>query len=136
VSNTYCVVFLLCFSSSCVPYVASFSGLSLLDYSFDILYRLYTYIHDQLGTRTLITSSLLQKPGGKDEPNIVYMWKSKRKSQHRTQNVDTHNRTTQKTKKMSNTDSTNKPWVNSCAREGYAVMTNISSTAFYFHIRI
>jgi hypothetical protein len=26
-SNTYCVVFLLCFSSSCVPYVASFSGL-------------------------------------------------------------------------------------------------------------
>jgi hypothetical protein len=67
------------------------------------------------------TCSLLQKPGGKDEPNIVYMWKSKRKSQHGTQNVDTHNRTTQKTKKMSNTDPTNKPGVNSCAREGYAV---------------
>jgi hypothetical protein len=79
VSNTYCVVFLLCFSSSCVPYVASFSGFSL------------------------------------------NMWKSKRKSQHGTQNVDTHNRTTQKTKKMSNTDPTNKPGVNSCAREGYAV---------------
>ena len=26
-SNTYCVVFLLCFSSSCVPYVAGFSVL-------------------------------------------------------------------------------------------------------------
>ena len=33
VSNTYCVVFLLCFSSSCVPYVASFSGLFLLYFS-------------------------------------------------------------------------------------------------------
>jgi len=32
VSNTYCVVFLFCFSSSCVPYVASFSGLSIVDY--------------------------------------------------------------------------------------------------------
>ena len=30
VSNTYCVVFLLCFSLSCVPYVASFSGLSVV----------------------------------------------------------------------------------------------------------
>ena len=30
VSNTYCVVFLLGFSLSCVPYVASFSGLSIL----------------------------------------------------------------------------------------------------------
>jgi hypothetical protein len=30
VSNTYCVVFLFCFSSSCVPYIASFSGLSIL----------------------------------------------------------------------------------------------------------
>ena len=30
VLNIYCVVFLLCFSSSCVPYVTNFSGLSLL----------------------------------------------------------------------------------------------------------
>jgi hypothetical protein len=30
-SNTYCVVFLFCFSSSCVPYVAGFSGLSIFD---------------------------------------------------------------------------------------------------------
>jgi hypothetical protein len=29
VSNTYCVVFLFCFSSSLVPYVACFSGLIL-----------------------------------------------------------------------------------------------------------
>jgi hypothetical protein len=37
VSNTYCVVFLLCFSSSCAPYDASFSGLSNFDCPFDIL---------------------------------------------------------------------------------------------------
>ena len=37
VSNTYCVVFQFCLSSSCVPYVASFSGLSNLDCSFDNL---------------------------------------------------------------------------------------------------
>ena len=43
---------------------------------------------------------LLQTTGGKDELNIVCM----RKSQHGTQNVKTHNRRTQKTKKLSNTD--------------------------------
>jgi hypothetical protein len=32
-----CVVFLLCFSSSCVPFVASFSGLSFFDCPFGIL---------------------------------------------------------------------------------------------------
>jgi hypothetical protein len=32
VSTTYCVVFLLCFSSSCVLYVAIFSGMSMFDY--------------------------------------------------------------------------------------------------------
>jgi hypothetical protein len=32
VSNTYCAVLLLCFSSFCVPYVASFSGFSIGDY--------------------------------------------------------------------------------------------------------
>jgi hypothetical protein len=30
VFNTYCVVFLFCFPSSCIAYVASFSGLPLL----------------------------------------------------------------------------------------------------------
>jgi len=34
VSNTYCVVFLFCFSWSCVPYVASFSRLSIFYHSF------------------------------------------------------------------------------------------------------
>jgi uncharacterized membrane protein len=37
VSNTYCVVICFPFSSSCVPYVASFSGLSILDCPFGIL---------------------------------------------------------------------------------------------------
>ena len=37
VSNTYCVVFLLCLSSSCVPYVASSSGLSIIYCPFGIL---------------------------------------------------------------------------------------------------
>jgi hypothetical protein len=32
VSNTYCVVFLFCLFSSCVPYAASFSGLSIFDW--------------------------------------------------------------------------------------------------------
>jgi hypothetical protein len=46
------------------------------------------------------TGALLQTTGGKDEPTIVCM----RKSQHGTQNIKTHNRRTQNTKKMSNTD--------------------------------
>jgi hypothetical protein len=33
----WCVVFSVCFSSSCVPYVSSFSGLSIFDCPFDIL---------------------------------------------------------------------------------------------------
>jgi len=36
-SSRYCVVFLLCFSSSYVPYVASFSGLFIFDCPFGIL---------------------------------------------------------------------------------------------------
>ena len=36
VSNTYCVVFLFCFSSSCVPYGSSFSGLSIIGCPFSI----------------------------------------------------------------------------------------------------
>jgi hypothetical protein len=45
VYNTYCVVFLLCLSSSCVPYFASFSGLSISDCPFGILWRfLYSSI--------------------------------------------------------------------------------------------
>jgi hypothetical protein len=34
VPNTYCIVFLFCLSSSCVPYAAGFSGLSIFDYLF------------------------------------------------------------------------------------------------------
>jgi hypothetical protein len=40
-SNTYCVVFLFCFSSSCVHHVASFSGLSIFYCPFDVPYRLF-----------------------------------------------------------------------------------------------
>ena len=36
------IVFLLCFSSPCVPYDVSFSGLSFFDCLFGILLRLFT----------------------------------------------------------------------------------------------
>ena len=37
INKLHCVVFLFYFSSSCVPYVASFSSLSMFDCPFDIL---------------------------------------------------------------------------------------------------
>jgi len=37
VSNTYGVVFMFCYSLSCVPYIASFSGLSIFDCPFGII---------------------------------------------------------------------------------------------------
>ena len=46
VSNTYCVgCFGFCFflSSSCVPYIVSFSGLFIFDCPFRILLRLFTH---------------------------------------------------------------------------------------------
>ena len=45
------------------------------------------------------TCALLETTESKDEPNIVFM---------RNRKIKTHNRTTQKAKKMSNTDPTNK----------------------------
>jgi hypothetical protein len=36
-SNTYCVVFLFCLSSSCVPCVSGFSGFSIFDCHFGIM---------------------------------------------------------------------------------------------------
>ena len=39
------------------------------------------------------TLALLQTTGGKDEPNIISMWKLQRTSQHRTLNVKTYDRT-------------------------------------------
>ena len=44
------------------------------------------------------TQASPQTPGDKDEPNIVYMLKSLRTSQYRTQNVKTHNTITQKSR--------------------------------------
>ena len=56
------------------------------------------------------------------------LYTNKHKS-HGTQKVKTHNRTTQKTKKMSSTDpikkTTKKPVVNSGAREGYCFLQDI-----------
>jgi hypothetical protein len=42
VSSICCVVFWLCLSSSCVPYVASFSRLLIFDCPFDIVLRLFS----------------------------------------------------------------------------------------------
>ena len=39
-----CVVFLFCVSSYCVPYVTSFSGLSLFDYLANIIFSLYSTV--------------------------------------------------------------------------------------------
>ena len=43
VSNTYCVMFLFCFSSSCIPYVVSFSGMSISYCVFGILECFFTH---------------------------------------------------------------------------------------------
>ena len=45
VSNTYCVVFLFFFSSSCIHYVASFSALYIFDCPFCVLSRLLSTKH-------------------------------------------------------------------------------------------
>jgi hypothetical protein len=134
VSNTCCcVVFLPYFSSSCVPGVASFSGLSFfwlhLKYSLTIIY--YTYQHYctndsnecQLNISSLKSSYLMGIP----RTNFLFpllvtiKWCAvpqktggqnepnfvfMRKSQDGTLSVSTHNSTTQKTKCMSDTDPT------------------------------
>ena len=41
------VLFMLCFSTSCVPYVANISGLSGFDCPFGILYRLFNCLNYQ-----------------------------------------------------------------------------------------
>ena len=55
VSNTYCVLFLFYFSSTCVPYVVSFSGLSILiaplyslTFISNVLYASYENILDTM----------------------------------------------------------------------------------------
>jgi hypothetical protein len=50
-----------------------------------------------------VNKTYLQTTGGKDEPNIGFMRKSYQTSQHGTQNIKTHNKTTQTTKGMVNT---------------------------------
>jgi len=63
--------------------------------------------------------AFLQTTSGKDEPNIVFM--RKWTSQDGTKDVTTHNRTTQKTKKVGNTDPTKNTGMNSGTREEQAV---------------
>ena len=60
------------------------------------------------------TFAFPQTTGGKEKPNIVVIRKVPQTSQHRTQNVKTHNRTTQKTKKISNTNPTTCLWEGEC----------------------
>ena len=72
---------------------------------------LYVNKHKKNTNNANKTCALLQTTGGKYELNIVFMWKSYRASQHGTQNIKPHNRTTQKTIKISNTDpSKNQGW--------------------------
>ena len=52
-----------------------------------------TTIHKQTQTTLIRHDSSLQTTGGKDEPNIVFMRKSQRTSQHGSKNVSTQNRT-------------------------------------------
>ena len=47
VPNTYCVVFLFCISSYCVLYVASFSGLSILECP-SVFSSVYLHLHGLL----------------------------------------------------------------------------------------
>ena len=44
ISLVFCVVLLFCLSSSCVPNIASFSGLSILDCAFGFLKHLYIIV--------------------------------------------------------------------------------------------
>ena len=75
----------------------------------------WTPLYQTKTNNTNKTRALLPTTGGKDQHR--FMQKSQRISQHGTQNIKTHNRTTQKNpKKMSNTDPT-KTWVNSGAHE-------------------
>ena len=57
VSTTYCVVFLLCLSSSCVPYVASFSGLFIFEYAFGLFIYIYMQAKHELKNVILLSLS-------------------------------------------------------------------------------
>jgi hypothetical protein len=73
VSNTYCLVFLFCFPSSCVLYVASFSRLSIFAFPFSILYRLFirTQVSSLLrdGNRNLIIVLIMEATDSNSSKN-------------------------------------------------------------------
>ena len=115
VYDIHCVLFFcfVCFRLVfCVSNVGSLSGLSIFLYrrgntinwqsretcNIDlhktkkkhntIWYVLDTTIRRQTQI-TWMAWAILQTTGGKDKPNIAFMWKSSRTSQHETQNVNT-----------------------------------------------
>ena len=71
---------------------------------------------------------LLQTTGDKNDQKIVFMRKSQRTSQHGTHNAKTHDRTTQKTKRRSNTDSNKNPGVSTGACKKTPAMLLIKSS--------
>ena len=76
VSNTYCVVFLFCLSSSCVPFVAGFSSLFNFDYHFGIFS--YVYCAPMLWFNTSINSqkvdNIMRCPLGLVWLIIISLW--------------------------------------------------------------
>ena len=71
VSNTYSVVFLFLFSSSCVPCVVRFSGLSSFYCPFAVFYRLFIYTYTNLGhdlQSEISVSSIFEIP-----PTVLFL---------------------------------------------------------------
>jgi hypothetical protein len=58
VSNTYCVVFLFSFSSSCIRYIASLTGLSIFGSLFSNLLRLFKIKRDDFNFAIINVSHL------------------------------------------------------------------------------
>jgi len=55
-------------------------------------------------------SPVMHTTGEKDDPNIVFMWKSQRTSQQGTKYIKTHTGQHKQTTKMSYTDPTQNRW--------------------------
>ena len=76
VSNAYCVVFLFYFSSSCVPYVVSFSGLFMFGCPFGIrvcLRLVYPMFSVSLDVSYLIAPSVFSNVYSQRITNVVVL---------------------------------------------------------------
>jgi uncharacterized membrane protein len=71
-SNTYSVVFLFCFSSSCITCIASFIGMSIFYYPFGIVLRLFPPISTKRNEN--LTPLVIEHK--RDHDNIG-LWKSR-----------------------------------------------------------